>query len=112
MPDFDFNQVLGDSLAFAKKELGSTFKKVKPFAEHEFKQFAENALFLAQLKLRGIIENDELSSRIQLQKLAMANVLLAIKGIGIVTAQNLVNGVLDIVSKSIKKAINVAIPIL
>ncbi len=112
MAEFNIKEVLNDSLAFAKQELGSTFKKVKPFAEHEFTQFAENALFLAQLKLRGIIENDELASRINLQKVAMANVLLAIKGIGIVTAQNLVNGILDIVTKAIKKAINIAIPIL
>lgn len=111
MPDFDFKQVLSDSLLFAKNELGSSFKKVKPFAEHEFKQFAENTLFLAKLKLTGVIENDEFKSRMELQKLAMSNVLLAIKGIGIVTAQNLVNGVLDIVGKAIKKAINIAIPI-
>ena len=111
MPDFDFNQVIGDAVAFTKNELGNTFKKVKPFAEHEFKQFSENALFLASLKLKGTIDEAELQSRIQLQKLALANVLLAIKGVGIVSAQNVVNGVLGIVVKAVKTAIGVAIPV-
>jgi hypothetical protein len=111
MPDINFKQVLSDSISFSRKELGTAFKKVKPFAEHEFTQFAENALFLAQLKLKGVIDDDELKSRLMLQKIAVANVLLAIKGIGLVTAQNVVNGVLGIISKAIKSAINVALPI-
>ena len=111
MPDINFKQILTDSLSFSRQELGSAFKKVKPFAEHEFTQFAENALFLAKLKLNGTIDNDELKSRLLLQKVAVANVLLAIKGIGLVTAQNVVNGVLGIISKAIKNAINVALPI-
>jgi hypothetical protein len=111
MADINFKQILADSLSFSRKELGTAFKKVKPFAEHEFTQFAENAVFLAKLKLNGTIDEEELKSRLMLQKLAVANVLLAIKGIGLVTAQNLVNGVLGIISKAVKKAINVALPI-
>lgn len=111
MAEINFKQILDDSIGFAKQELGSTFKKLKPFAEHEFTQFAENVAFLAKLKLQGVIEDDELKSRLQLQKLAFSNVLLAIKGIGIVTAQNLVNGILGIVAKAVKGAINISLPI-
>lgn len=107
----DFKQILSDSIAFTRGEVGSGWKKIKPFADHEFSQFAENALFLAKLKQNGVIEEDELKSRLMLQKLALANVLLAIKGIGIVTAQNIVNGVLGIVSGAINKAINIALPV-
>ena len=111
MPDIDFKQILRDSLAFTRQELGTAFKKVKPFAEHEFTQFAENALFLAKLKLDGTIDDEELKSRLMLQKLAVANVFLAIKGIGLVTAQNIVNGVLGIISKAIKNVLKIALPI-
>ena len=110
MPAFDFKQVVADSVAFTKNELGNTYKKIKPYAEHEFTQFTENALFLANLKLNGTIDEAEFQSRILLQRLALTNVLLAIKGIGIVTAQNVVNGVLGIVSKAIETAIGVALP--
>jgi hypothetical protein len=111
MPDFDFKQVVADSIALSKNQLGTTYKKLKPYAEHEFTQFAENALFLANLKANGTIDDDELQSRITLQKLALSNVLLAIEGIGIVTAQNVVNGVLDIITKAVQTAIGVTLPV-
>jgi len=111
MAEINFKQIVDDSVGLAKMELGNTYKKLKPFAEHEFTQFAENAAFLAKLKLQGVIEDDEFKSRLLLQRLAFSNVLLAIKGIGLVTAQNLVNGILAIISKSIKSAINISLPI-
>ena len=111
MADINFKQILDDSIVFAKAELGGTFKKLKPFAEHEFTQFAENAAFLAKLKLDGVIENDELKSRLALQKLAFNNVLLTIKGIGLVSAQNLVNGILGIVSKAILSSLKISLPV-
>lgn len=111
MADINFKQILDDSISLAKQELGSSFKKFKPFAEHEFRQFAENAAFLANLKLQGVIEDAEFKSRMELQRLAFGNVLLAIKGVGLVTAQNLVNGILGIVGKAIKTALNITLPI-
>ena len=111
MADINFKQILDDSIVFAKSELGGTYKKLKPYAEHEFTQFAENAVFLAKLKLDGIIENDELKTRLALQKLAFTNVLLTIKGIGLIGAQNLVNGILGIVSKAIMGALKISLPV-
>lgn len=111
MPEIDFKQVLADAIAFSKAELGATYKKIKPYAEHEFTQFTENAAFLAKLRLNGTIEDDELKSRLHLQKLALTNVLLAIKGIGIVTAEKLVNGIMGIVASAIKGAINITLPV-
>lgn len=111
MADINFKQILDDSIVFAKTELGGTYKKLKPYAEHEFTQFAENAVFLAKLKLGGIIKNDELKSRLALQKLAFTNVLLTIKGIGLIGAQNLVNGILGIVSKAIMGALKIILPV-
>ena len=111
MADIDFSKIVADAMSFTKQELGKTWIKLKPYAEHEFTQFAENAVFLAKLKLAGTIEDDELKARLNIQRIALNNVLLAIKGIGLVTAQNVVNGVLDIVTKSIKKTLQVVLPI-
>ena len=111
MADINFKQILDDSIVFAKTELGGTYKKLKPYAEHEFTQFAENAVFLVKLKLDGIIENDELKTRLALQKLAFTNVLLTIKGIGLIGAQNLVNGILGIVSKAIMGTLKISLPV-
>ena len=111
MANINFKQILDDSIIFAKAELGGTYKKLRPYAEHEFTQFTENAVFLAKLKLAGVIEDDELKSRLALQKLALSNVLLTIKGIGLVGAQNLVNGILGIVSKAIMGALKISLPV-
>ncbi len=111
MADFDFSQVVSDSMTFAKQEVGRAWSKLKPYAEHEFTQFAENAVFLAKLKLAGQIPDDELKARVNIQRIALNNVLLAVKGIGLVIAQNVVNGVLDIVAKAIKKSLQVVLPI-
>jgi len=111
MADIDFSKIVADAMSFTKQELGKTWNKLKPYAEHEFTQFAENAVFLAKLKLAGTIEDEELKARLNIQRIALNNVLLAIKGIGLVTAQNVVNGVLDIVTKSIKKTLQVVLPI-
>jgi hypothetical protein len=110
MAAIDIKQIVAESIALAKQEVGESWTKLKPFAEHEFTQFAEDALFLATLKLKGAIDENELKARIELQKLALSNVLLAIKGIGIVTAQNVINGVLMIVGKAIHTAISVILP--
>lgn len=107
----DYKQIVADSIAFSKNELGNTWKKLKPYAEHEFTQFAENAVFLAKLRLAGTIDDAELQARLAIQKAALTNVLLAIKGIGLVTAQNVVNGVIGIVSGAVTKALQIVLPI-
>ncbi len=111
MADINFTQIVSDSIAFTKQEVGKTWNKLKPYAEHEFTQFAENAVFLAKLKLAGTIADEELKVRLNIQRMALNNVLLAIKGIGLILAQNVVNGILDIVTKAIKTTLKVALPI-
>jgi len=110
MAEIDFSKTVSEAMALAKQSVGKSWSKLKPYAEHEFRQFAENAAFLAKLKLAGIIEDDELKARLNIQRLALNNVLLAVKGINLVLAQNVVNGVLGIVSKTIQKTLKVEIP--
>ena len=111
MANLDFNQILKDCISLAKQEVGKNWSKLKPFAEHEFTQFAENAQFLAELRLKGLIDDDELKVRLRFQQMALNNVLLAIKGIGLKTAENVVNGVLGIVATALKTALNIVLPI-
>jgi hypothetical protein len=111
MAGLDFKKILSDCIALAKQEVGKNWKKLKPYADHEFQQFAENAEFLAQLRLMGVIDDDELKSRLRFQQTALNNVLLTIEGIGLKTAENVVNGVIGIVSVAIKTALNIVLPI-
>lgn len=111
MESIDYEKVVSDCLEAARVELGRSWKKFKPFAEHEIRQFAENAEFLARLRHDQVIDNDELKARLEIQRLALRNVMLTIKGVGLVTAQNTVNAILGIVHKAVRKTLAVVLPI-
>jgi hypothetical protein len=111
MAQIDFTQIVTDSISAAKIELGNKWDKVEPFAAHEFRQLAENIVFLTQLHANGTIDKDEFEGRLQFQKLATENVLLAIKGVGIVAAQNIINSIIGIVGNAIQNAAGFALPI-
>ena|ERR1700712_1644020 len=107
----DIQEILTDSLKAGKEIAGKAWKDVKPFAEHESRQFAEDVEFLLQLKANGTIDDEELKARLSFLKSGFTNVFLAIKGIGILQAQNLVNAIIGIVSKSVLSAFNISLPI-
>ncbi|NOT75121.1 MAG: hypothetical protein HOP08_09355 [Cyclobacteriaceae bacterium] len=111
METINYKQVIADSLSATKAELGKSWKNFKPYAEHELKQFAENIEFLGKLKLDGVIEDVELKERLELQRLSLKNVLLSMKGVGLITAQNAVNAVLKIVEKALLKALGISLPL-
>lgn len=111
METIDYKQVVADCLTAAKTELGKSWKSFKPYAKHEFLQFVENAEFLAKLTLDGTIDQEELKARLEIQRLALKNVLLTMKGIGLVAAQDTVNAVLKIVGKAVSKVMEVVLPV-
>jgi hypothetical protein len=110
MASIDLKQILKESFSVSKGILKDSWNKLEPYAEHEFRQFAENAEFLATLKLMGEIGEEELKARMEIQRLSLKNVLLTLEGIGLVTAQNVVNAVFAIVQKAIEGALNIALP--
>lgn len=111
MVSIDYKQLISDCVLTARQELGKSWKKFKPFAEHEFRQFAENAEFLAKLRRDQVIDDDEFKARMEIQRLALKNVMLTVQGVGLVTAQNTVNAILGIVGKAIRKTLAVVLPV-
>jgi hypothetical protein len=111
MAGIDYNQIVSDCVSSAKQIAGNTWNSLKPYAEHEFRQFAENAEFLAKLRATNNISEEEFKSRIDIQRLSLRNVLLTVEGIGLVAAQNIVNAVLSIVFTAIKSVIQIPFPL-
>ena len=107
----DIQQILTDSLKASKEIAGKAWKDVKPFAEHESTQFAEDVEFLVKLKVDGIIDDEEFKARLAFLKLGFTNAFLAIKGIGILQAQNIVNAVIGIISNAVLSAFNISLPL-
>lgn len=110
MDSIDYGKVIANCLVSARKELGKSWKKFKPFADHEFRQFAESLEFLAKLRRDGIIDDEELKVRMGIQRLALNNVILAVEGVGAVTAQNVVNAIIKIVRAAVTKTVAVVLP--
>lgn len=106
----DLKQLIQDCIAAAKPVLGKSWDSFKPFAQGEFKKFTESAHHLAKLKLDGAIGEEELKERLAFQKKALENVMLAIKGIGKVTAQKAINAVIDVVKNAVHQALKIALP--
>ncbi|WP_423147613.1 hypothetical protein [Rubrolithibacter danxiaensis] len=109
MGTLNFEKIIQESSAISKEIVGKAWKNLKPYAEHEFCQFAENIEFLTQLKIKNQISDEEFKARIEIQRLSLKNVLLAIEGIGLITAQEVVNAVIGIVSKFVEEALHIAI---
>jgi hypothetical protein len=110
MESKELKQIINESIVAAKDVLGKSWKKFKPYAEHEFRQFAENTEFLTQLKLAGTLSHEELKARLEIQRLALNNVLLTIDGIGLITAQNTINAVLKVIYKAIETLFDITLP--
>jgi hypothetical protein len=65
---------------------------------------------LAQLRITNQITQEELEARLSFQKLAFQNVLITLQGLGLIAAQNIVNGVIGILRTAIEKAIGFKLP--
>lgn len=111
METIDLKQLLKDCMDKAKTITGSAWNDLKPYAEHEFTQFTEDAIFLTRLKATGVIDDTAFKTRMDMQKRALQDVLLTIEGIGLVTAQDILNGIFDIVAKAIFAAIGIPLPV-
>lgn len=109
MEAINYAKIVAECIEAAKGELGKKWRSLEPYAEQEFKQFAENAADIARLKLEGKIDDKELKDRVEMQRLALKNVLLAIKGMGQLTAQNIINSVLQITSAAILDVLKIAL---
>lgn len=109
MATINFQDIINNSVNAAKTIAGKSWNQLKPYAEHEFEQFAENIAFLAKLKLSGQVSEAEFNIRVGIQKTALKNVMLTIEGIGLIMAQDIVNAVIGIVFSAVGTAAGIVI---
>lgn len=107
--EIDLNQLLKEMTESAKKVLKSKWKEIKPFAEQQLKSFAENIKLIAVLKAKGKITEEQARLHLTIQKESARTVLLAMEGIGIVTAENAINAALKVVQTTVNNSIGWAL---
>lgn len=101
----DITTLLKDMLGAAKPILKSYWKEAKPYAEKESQSFLSNLAMIEKLKLTGEITKEEADIHVQIQKNSFRTVLVAIKGIGIITAENAINAAIGVIKNTVNSAI-------
>lgn len=105
MENLNFSKLIKDMINAAKGEFSDHWKEVKPYAEKEFKSFAENIKLIAQLKLDGKINEEQAKLYIDIQKSSMRIVLLTIQGLGLLTVEAAINAAIDTIKSTVNTAL-------
>lgn len=106
MAEFNVESLVGDMAAAALPILKKKGAKVRDYALNEFKKLADTGLMLAKAVAKGAVDLEEAQLVLNMQKMAAANVLLTIEGLGIIAVQEALNAAIAVMVKSLKAAFN------
>jgi hypothetical protein len=109
LSDIDIPTLIKEMTDAAKKVLKSNWKELKPFAEQQLKNLAENIKLIAVLKAKGKIDEEKAKLHLAIQKESARTVFLTIEGIGILTAENAINAALKVIQTTVNKSIGWAL---
>ncbi|HEX8528170.1 hypothetical protein [Allosphingosinicella sp.] len=84
--------------------LSGQAKKVASYAKAEGRKLAVSAAEIAELRLRGEIDDTELALQLEIQKNASKAVLMTIKGVSKIAVEQAINGAMDILRGAIGRA--------
>lgn len=106
---FDIDDTIKGMLAGAKGVLKTEWKNVKATAEQFFQNKKKRLVMLAQYRIAGKINDEELQSFIDDEKTLFSSELLALKLITKAVAQKAANAALDVLYAAIGKALGTEI---
>ena len=89
----------------AKEVLNSSWLEVKPFAEQEFSHFTDNIKLIQELTTAGKITQEQARNQMEIQKESMRLVILCIRGVGMVAAENTLNAIIEVIKTPVNKAL-------
>ncbi len=105
----DISKLVEDMLNAAKGVLTKQWPEIKDYAEMEMKKIAESIAAIERMKLAGKISEEKARLQLDIQKNATRSVLLAVEGIGIVSAEQAINAALNVVRDTVNKAVGWAL---
>lgn len=109
MAKFDFEGTVKEMGKVALPFLKGGAGKAKDYGKAEAEKMARTALMLAEGVAKGQVDEEEARLVLEVQKNASRSILLTIKGLGIVSVENAVNGAMGVLRKSIEKATGIAL---
>ena len=106
---FDMQDLLESMVAAARKVFNTSWLEVKPFAEMEFRHFTDNLNLIAELHDSGKITDEQARMQLNIQQDAARSVLLSIRGVRKVMAENAINAALSVIRAPVNKALGWAL---
>jgi hypothetical protein len=79
-------------------------KDVASYAEAEAKKLATSAVEIAALRAAGTIDDEEMRLHLDIQKHASRAVLMAVKGVGLLAAEQAINAGLQVILGAVRRA--------
>jgi hypothetical protein len=110
MPTIDIGQVAQDALAAMLGVIDDQAPDIAEYARSEAQKIAASVAQIGKLRIQGIIDDEEMGLHLEIQKSASRAVMMAVKGMGILTAERAVNAALSVVTGAVSKALGIAIP--
>jgi hypothetical protein len=105
MPPLDARALSQEMLAAALPVLKTHATDAESFASVEFKKLADTAVSIEEMLAVGQINDAQAQLLFDMQKNASRNVLLTVKGLSLLAAEEAINAALSVV----KTAVNVAL---
>lgn len=102
---FNIESVLSGMLAAASEVLSTEWPKVKSCVERAFKEERDALEAIAQARLTGEIDDDDMESELEDEKATLKVALLACDVAGKVAAQNAANAAIGVLQNAIKAAL-------
>ena len=109
MANLDVGAVAGDAAAAMLGVLKKSGADIKQFAEAEARKIATSMAEIAALRASGVIGDEEARLHLDIQKNASRAVLMAIKGIGIIAAEQAINAAFDVVRSALNKVLPIGV---
>ena len=105
----NFDDIFGKMLNAAKTALGANWPKLRDLATSSVKALAQNLVDIEQMRINGTITEEQAKLKMSLQKDAFKILLLSEEGMALLTAEAILNAVLDVVKGTINTAIGFAV---
>ncbi|MDB5671814.1 MAG: hypothetical protein JWO25_2773 [Alphaproteobacteria bacterium] len=110
MGSIDLGRISQDALAAMLGVIHDQGSDIVEYAKAEAAKIAASVAQIGQLRLTGVISDEEMALHLDIQKSASRAVLMAVKGMGILTAERAVNAALSVVTGAIGSALGVVFP--
>lgn len=102
---FNIDQTLTDMLDAAKASVGESWNKAKPAFSMFVESRKDRLQMLAEMRISGEINDDDLKSRLEDEKLLLDSDVHVAAIMSKAAAQNAINAVMDVLQKAIMSAI-------